>query len=347
MDEETPKFSDSSFISKNQKNQEFSIQRSPNISGFGRFVQKINELIKRQPVPSKELRLTGRIHQLQTEIDYFLNQLLLIREELENEVDPRLPSLINVVVDPLIKEINRLRKIKQIQNSAAQQVKESKECAAWIEKAKMWVDLCAKRHQHEADISKAIIEYTIQEFHARIDRDLQVIQDYLNHTLENLKINDLLKSELRDRLEPELSQHLFELYLLKDHPKNLSIDTFSPWRADADLARENYFSAALHTIDTIAGEFNPHQLIEDVVDHHSIEIQITLTALEDKVGKMEVEIGILADGSEVHKNEFMFHLVQLEKEAHHLNGDLRLSHEHAERVQQILDTISGFKNQLE
>lgn len=344
MTEEAPKSDSSSFLNKPLRS-EFFIQHFPSESRLGRFFQKFNEIFKRDPVPLQDHRLTGRIHQLQREIDEFVNQLLLIREELENEIDPQLPSLIHVVVDPLIKEINRMQKPKEVQISAAQQVKESKECAAWIEKAKMWIDLCSKRHQQRDAISKAIIENTIHEFHTRIDRDLQVIQDYLNHALDNLKINDLLKSELKDRLEPELSQHLFELYLLKDHPKDLNMETLPLWRADSDLARENYFSAALHTIDTLAGEFHPKQ--NEIGDHHSIEIQITLKALEDKVGRLEIEIGVIETSNEMHKKSLLLHLMQIEKEANLLNGDLRLSHEHAERVQEILEIITSFKDQLQ
>lgn len=349
MAEEAPKYTDSRIFPPTPSKTEFSAQRkSSSSSRLGRFFQKFNGLFKVEAQPLNEGKLSGRIHQLQNDVDALVDDLLSIREELEAEVDSKLPSLISSVVDPLIKEINRVQKAKEFQVSAAQQVKVSTEYSAWIEKAKRWIELCTKRHQQKEAISKAVMEHTIYEFHIRIDRDLQVIQDYLNHAMDSLQANDLIKNELKDKLEPELSHHLFELYLLKDHPPALSVESLQKWRAEADAARESYFSAALHTIDMFAGELNPQQVIEDVGDHHSIEIQVNLASLEEKLIKLEVEIRILDDvDSRDRKKLCRSLLVQLEEEAHHLNSDLRLSHEHIERVQQVLETLSAFKEQLD
>lgn len=354
MAEEAPKYSNSPDFSGLPHKSEFLARHSISPeTRLGRFFQKFNHFFKRQTSPpssfsSTESPLSGRIHQLQKDIVSLIDKLLVIREDLEQESDPQFPSLISTIIDPLMKEINRMQKARQMPGSAAQQVKDSKGYTEWIEKAKMWIDLCSKRHQQKEAIYKAVMEHTIQEFHARIDRDLQVVQDYLVHTMDRLNINDLVKNELKERLEPELSQHLFELYLLKDHPQDLSIDSLNLWRADADLAREGYFSAALHTIDLFVGEMNPPHVIEEISDTHSIEIHVNLMSLEEQIIKLEAEIRAFElIGSEDKKKMCMIQLANLEEEAHHINGDLRLTHEHIERVQQVLETLSAFREFLQ
>lgn len=348
MAEDAPKYSDSVLFPKKPNKPEFSAYRSqPAESRLGRFIQKVNYLLKGESVPVKEVRLSGRIHPLQKDVDALVDRLLVIREELESEVDPHLPSLIGTVVDPLIKEINRMQKSRESQSSTAGMVKGSKEYAVWIEKAKKWIDLCSKRHQQKELIYRAVVEQSIQEFHARIDRDLQVIQDYVNHAMDRFEVNELVKNEFKDKLEPELAQHLFELYLLKDHPHDLSVETLHLWRADADISRENSFSSALHIIDTLASELEPPRVIEEAGDHHIIEIQVSLTALEENIVKLEVEIRALETmANEEHRQKCRAHLNKLEQEAHHLNGDLRLTQPHIERVQQVLETLSSFRELL-
>lgn len=317
-----------------------------------RFLNKVNnfftDMLVKSSLPKTEAKLIGRIHQFQKDIDRTINRLCVLREELEKDDQSLFPFLITFVIDPLIKEINRLEKAGEQKITAAEQVKESKEYVDWIEKAKKWIDLCAKRHTHGDAINQAFIDHTFCEFRARIDKDLQVIQDYLNVFMSKLDGNDLVKIELQDQLEQELSQHIFELYLLKDHPPSNSLETLNGWRAEAELARESYFSAALHVIDTNIGELMQPSTIDDGFDQYINDIHIQLTSLEEKIVKFNAEISSFQnDANEEKMKTCLAYLAKMEDEAHSLNGNLELNHEQVARVQQAMDALSLFREQLQ
>lgn len=318
-----------------------------------RFLNKINhffvEILGGPSVVKMETNLSGRIHRFQKDVDKALKQLYALRIELESDDLFQFPSLIPSVIDPLIKEINRLEKNKDLQITVAQQVKESKEYVEWIEKAKQWIALCTRRHVQRDAIHRAFIDHTFNEFRASVDKDLKVIQDYLNFFLDKLDENDLVKVELKDQLEQELSQHVFELYLLRDHPPSYSLETLNEWRADADLARESYFSAALHVIDSNIEELMQPTIIEESLpDQHIVDIHTRLTLLEEKIINLSGEIRRFEnDKSELRKNECLFNLAKMEDEAHSLNGNLQLTHEHVARVSEAMKMLSSFREMLQ
>lgn len=296
----------------------------------------------------KESKLLGRIHEFEKDIEHAINDLNQLRSELENESQPQFSFLIVSVIDPLIKEINRLEKAGVRHLTMAQQVKESKEYVDWIEKTKKWIELCSGRKTNEQAIQDAFIEYSFAEFRAKIDKDLQVIQDYLNVFLNKLEGNDLLKIELQDQLEQELSQHVFELYLLKDHPPSHSIETLNEWREEAELSREKYFSAALHVIDANIGELMQPTILDEGQDVYLVDIHIPLESLEINLIKLGEEILILKKGTSEEKiKECLANLVKMEDEAHSLNGNLHLTHEHAARVQKVIDILASYRKALQ
>lgn len=318
-----------------------------------RFLNKINhffvEILGGPSVARMEVNLTGRIHRFQKDVDKALKQLNALRMELESDDLLQFPSLIPSVIDPLIKELNRLEKNKDLQITVAQQVKESKEYVEWIEKANKWIGLCTKRHIQRDALHKAFIDHTFHEFRASVDKDLKVIQDYLNFFLDQLDENDLVKVELKDQLEEELSQHIFELYLLKDHPPSYSLEALNEWRAEADQARESYFSAALHVIDTNIGELMQPTIFEDnLPEQHIVDIHTRLNLLEEKIINFSGEINKFEnDKSELRKNECLFNLAKMEDEAHSLNSNLQLTHEHIARVSEAMKALSSFRKKLQ
>lgn len=291
--------------------------------------------------------LIGRIHQFQKEVEIATKHLNALRKEIEEDGDLKFLFLVSSVLDPLLKEVCRLEKAREQQMTAAQHVRESKEYVDWIEKAKKWIDLCANRHTHAEDIHQAYIDHTFCEFCARIDKDLQVIQDYLNLYMNKLEGNDLVKIELKDHLDQELSQHIFELYLLKDHHPGNSIETLNEWRAKADLARESYFSEALHMIDKNIGELMQPMIIEDNIDQSIIDIQLRLTNLDEQLVKLDLEITELKDGRTDEKVKMcLTNLAKMEDEAHSLNGNLKLNHEHVLKVQEAINALSALRERL-
>lgn len=316
-------------------------------SRLGRLLKKINRFFNSEPPQHIETKLEGRIHQLQTDISKSVNKLLYLKVELEKEIDPHLISLIQTIVEPLIKEINRVQKSLEKHESVAQQVKESKKLSEWIEKAKKWIELCSKRHMEKEALLNAVVDHAIQEFHATIDKDLQVIQDYLNHTMERIKIDEFQKNKLKEELEPELSQHLIELIMLKNQPQDLSIESLQLWRAEADLSRENCFSSALYTIDVLSDQAAPGHSIDVKNDPYNMEIDGNLTLLEQKITELTMDVEDFENNQNKElKRICMDQAIDLEQEAHLLNSDLRLDHEDVERVQKSMEALSLLQRRL-
>ncbi len=251
-----------------------------------------------------------------------------------------------MIVDPLIKEIHRMKKGLG-HESVAQQVKASQGFSEWMEKAKMWIELCSRRPFEKQAISQAVVDHAIQEFQATIDKDLEVIQDYLNHTMDRIEADDLQKNHLKEKLEPELSQYLMELLMLKNHPQDLCIDALQSWRAEADLARENCFSSALHTIDLITTAAPTGRDLDEKTDYYNLEIVGNLQVLEKRIAGLEANIGELEGKFDNGlKKVCIEELLNLEKDVHKLNSNLRLSHEHVEQIQELMEALSALRVKL-
>lgn len=318
-----------------------------------RFLNKVNNYIneilsKTSPSPqSEKINLSGRIHQFREDIDKTVHHLHSLHDELEKEGQFQFSFLITSVIDPLIKEINRLEKSDNL-STVVQQVRESNEFVAWTEKAKKWIDLCSKRHTHLEDINQAFIDHIFQEFRARIDKDLRVIQDYANSFMDKLNEDDAVKSDLKVQLEHELSKHIFKLYLLKDNIPENCMESLNDWRVEADLKREKCFSDALHAIDTNIGEIMQPTIIEETIDESIMNIQERLTSLEENIVQFYAKLQRFAnDGDEELKKICLTDLTKMENEAHSLNSNLQLTHEHVERVIEVIDTLAHFRNKLQ
>lgn len=348
MAEDIAKQSDNPLSSRHMAKPEFSAHRTTpeSKSRLGRILNKINRFFSGPLPPKRETRLEGRIHQLHGDISKSIDKLLMIKDELQNEIDPQIISLISMIVDPLIKEIHRLR--KGLQNeSVAQQVKASKGFSEWIEKAKMWIELCSKRPIQKEALSRAVVDHAVQEFQATIDKDLQVIQDYLNHTMDRIEIDDIQKNELNEKLEPELSQNLIELLMLKNHPQDLTVHTLQMWRAEADLSRENCFGSALHTIDLFTDHAAPARDFEEKIDHYNLEIAGNLLVLEERIARLDAGIAELKNTRNKELKKICIdELLILEQDAHELNSNLRLSHEHVERIQHSMEALAALHSQI-
>lgn len=311
---------------------------------LGRFFQKINQFLKREP-PPVDLKLQGRIRELQTSADKILLDLLNLKSALEDIVEPNIFALASNIIDPIIKEISRIQKAIEQQDGATQQVKTFHRYMEWMDKAKTWIELGTKKQYQQDLIQQAIVDHTIQEFYARIDRDIQVIQDYLHNSLNRPSVEHSLKHELQQGIEPQVLPYIAQLEQLKVLPEDLSLNALTQWKVGADQAREKYFGAVLHIIDSFAHKIGP----SDQGDHeseHALEILLQLDALEEKISELAEQIediDALDDRKLKMCNQTLMHL---EEEAHDLNTNLRLPQEHSERVQQAIESLSALRDNL-
>src|SRR5262249_17871486 len=155
------------------------------------------------------------------------------------------------VLDPFCKEFSRIQRSMEQNSSTAHQVKIYSRYTVWIEKAIWWADTCSQMNSLES--AKSIfLDHALRDFHACIDRDTQLIHDYLVQSIQGQKLTNSLHSELERRLDRELGLHLAALQQLKALPPEESLEGFSGWKTEVDRLRERCFSDALHTIDLIS-----------------------------------------------------------------------------------------------
>jgi hypothetical protein len=205
----------------------------------------------------------------------------------------------------------------------------------------MWVELCSKRNKKEA-ISKAVVDHNIQELHAIINKDLQIINDYFDHLLEHYHMTEDRRQALKAKIKTDILAHVLALQGLQQKPQDLSLANINSWRIEFDQRREKHYSAALHAIDALIQKENPAVFDEEESEHY-IDILKRMATLEEKMHAFS-HID-LKDA--VQKKLALNQLLQLEDEAHHLNADLRLSQETSERLQPLMQQITALRKKLE
>jgi hypothetical protein len=187
--------------------------------------------------------------------DQVFAELVAFKNELREKVDVELYSLVVVFVDPLMKETGKAPPAVSKDENTVHQVKLFSRYVESIEKANAWVKI-GKEAGNREELERAIIQHAAKEFFLRIDRDIQVIQDYLNCALSGLKRTEVIKTQLSGHLMPILTLKITELDQLKTLPADFSLQSFIQWRIYADEKREQHFSDALHLIDGFAEEFD-------------------------------------------------------------------------------------------
>lgn len=333
MNEELPKLPNGSYPPRNNVE-----------TRLGRFFQRINHFFSNEPI-DHEVKLIGRIHEMQSTTDKILEELLEFKSFLAEIAEPSIFSLVCNIIDPIVKEITRIQKGIDEQEAITQQVKVFNRYTEWLDKAKLWIELGKNKKYQKEIIQQAILTHTIQEFQAWIDRDVQVIQDYLHNSFHSFDIVDPMKQFLRDGIEPKVTPYIRRLLELKEPPKKLTIHSLTKWRAKADRERENLFGEALHIIDTFTNELMPIPF-EEHKDDYSIEILKLIHKLEEGIFELKAQVKNPERLEEKSKKTCIQTLAHLEEEAHRLNSNLSLPQEYVDRVQHVIEGLFSIRQSL-
>jgi hypothetical protein len=251
-------------------------------------------------------------------------------------------------LDPFIKEVSRIQRAMDQDSTTPHQVKVSSRYSDWIEKAKWWAETCAEFESSEA-ACPVLLAHAVEEFHGRIDRDIQIIQDYLNQSMHSLDPTSLFPKEAERRLAMELGLHFTALQELKTVPPEETIEAFHVWRVEVDHLREQCFTDALHSIDSVAGDINPdpkHAAGAEHIDDVYPELRVLVDELETKLASLTKQIEEPSEMDKAKKKQCILELILLEKQASFVNGDLRLRPEQSDRVQTVLEILATFRGQI-
>lgn len=309
---------------------------------LNRFVDRIRSTFQKfQNKPTQDFQLTGRIQDLQRTAFTVMQELEVIKQELKKEIDADVFFYVEDVIDPITREVSRLNKSLEQPGTVTHQAKAYQRYSQWIEKAKLWIQVCSKAKDREG-ILKAIIRYTIDDFLEVIDRDLQVLNDYQEHMLDALAIDEEEKIALAQRLELRLEPYIKGLNELRVRPMDLSLQQIAIWKSQVDKRREKYFDASLHAIDKIINQSIPDSS-SDSDQEHLVDVLSQIVYLEHECPRLYDEIYMAKKPNQSQIDAFSSRLISLEHEAHQLNLDLRLTPDLIERLQVITDMLEQVK----
>lgn len=303
-----------------------------------------------QPIP-----LTHRIHELEQSADEVFIQLNKIKESLVHVLDAKLLKSVHGVLTPMIKEVGRLKKIPVIQpGNVDEQIQVVNRYHQWIDdKIRPWVQVFATQgHDRRAMIS-AVVQLVIQSSAENIDRDLQVIKEYINHQIVEFSLLPSDKKVLAELLQEALADPLRRLDDLRNPPKGLSIDRLNVWKSDVCHLREVCYNEALHVIDDVLHQVQPTVQIEDA--HGKLIVNFKeIIDLEVSVPQLLKEVHLFREKSSIDFTEVDRERLQemrdvlfvLEDEASKLEDDLELTPELKDRLVQMMRDLHLAKQLL-
>lgn len=318
-------------------------KQSPSI--LNRFVDRIRSTFQKfQNKPEHDFHLTGRIQDLQKTANSVLEQLSTIKDEMRKEIDKDVFSHVEDVIDIMIKEVSRLHQSMERPGSVTHHAKTYQRYSQWIEKAKLWVQICSMANDKEA-IVKAIIRYTVDDFLQVIDRDIQVINDYQEHMLDALAVEEDEKIALAQRLDLRLDPYLKALSALHVKPRDLPLQEIALWKAQVDKRREKYFEAALHAIDKIINDIIPDTSGPEEHEHLA-EVLTQIAYLETETPNIYDDIFMVKKPNAEQRKKLEARITTLEHEIHQLNLDLRLTPDLINRLQVLTEMLNQARMKL-
>lgn len=302
------------------------------------FILKIKSIFRPSVEIEKkqERKLVGRIRELNKNAGEVLDVLNSVRADLKSEVDGELFGFVESVMNPMIRDISRIQKVVLKEGLVHPQVDALNQYNEWIDRAKLWVQVCSSAKNKEA-ITEAILKHTLEDFNAIINKDLQLIEDYQDHLLDELEMDHADKVILRKEIKNSLGPYLRGLLDLKVTPEDLNFQNLNEWKLDADKRRDHYYNMILHVIDsktegltTIKKEREDREYLSEVFEKLSyLETEIPLLFEKINIGTtdpFEIEATIQQ-------------LYGLQEEVDLLYHDIRMPHQIIDRLQKLKEIL--------
>lgn len=326
--------------SKNSEKEISIVSPSKNQGLFGRLLDRIkSSLTSPKNVPAGSLQ--GRIQTSPTkQASKVLDQFLSIAQEFEKHLDEELIIHVKAAMDLIRRDFRRIQK-----KAANVSDKESEEVFhAWMTKAKRWIELDNKLHDRAAIID-IIIKQHFSDLEELIDQDLQVIFDYEANSLADLTISEDEKRKLEEIILNRISPYTQALIKLKECPTGIDLYKVAQWKEEIDKNRQKYFEKALHAIDSV--------IADQSIKPREAEEKSMLTGLEEEIetlkqSTLKLLMDVQQEQSIDEKKKYISILLPMQQKAHQLNGNLHLSHELFELLQEVqieLDRIEQILGQ--
>lgn len=303
---------------------------------LSQFVDRIKSTFSRQN-RGEEQSLNGRIQQFNQTALSVLQKLNFIKQELKINIDPELVLIVEKLLDPMSREALSIQKMLGKPSNAVQDAKTYQKYSNWMTKAMVWVDLENKVNDPQA-VFQAIINHIFHEADDLIEQDLQVVQDYEMHIMDNLPLGEEEGNQIKKQLEKELQPCIRGLRALKQKPSNTNLQSVFDWKDQLDRHRSLYFETALQIIDRIIGGYAPTSTSSEEHEY-LVDVLSQMAYLEDEIPEVLAEYAELTDEDRGRREMLLSRLDTFAEELHVLNLDLRLTPELYERVQHLMDQL--------
>jgi hypothetical protein len=303
--------------------------------------------------PKTDQRLTGRILSIKDDAGEVLLKLNTIKKDLEIEADPDLICSIEAVVNPIIRDAQKLQR-KEEPTCLEEQLKTLKEYTQWIDKAKPWASFFSHNLSNRTAVLQAVVKHSIKNSAEMIERDLQVIYDYEKHKLLESGVSIEEQIQLQQLIEKDLAKLVQKLSSLQndipDHPEELSLKQLETWKTRVAKRREEYYNESLQAIDKVISTIAPISLTptttEQTLNDHIVQNLSRIINLESSIKPLLNEIEESEPLDQRLRIEFRTRLEPLEKDANMLHQELELTPELEDRLQAVQQLLDEAKMRL-
>lgn len=175
------------------------------------------------------------------EIDEILFDLARVKKEFIYKLDPQLRKHVEAIINPMERQLKKLK--TKLEEKGIDDAGEG-----WVLKAKAWTQLRGKP-LHRAAIMARLISHIKDEVESSIKQDFHVIQVYLRHRMDSMKLSLEQRISVEEKLQKPLRKMRDEVTNLAILPAEATLEFLTTWRANIDSRRQKHQEDALELID--------------------------------------------------------------------------------------------------
>lgn len=314
-----------------------------------RYYQKIQSFFASEQPPAHSLQ--GRIHEVEEECKELVEAISGLKDLSSKSFEPKLSGQLALVIDSLLKDLQRIQRESARSRDMAHHAKAGQKFQEWIDEARKLLSM-KKEFGDPEKVLRYVVTYNVDEFSKRIDRDLQLIDDYLNHALiesssqaEEVEEGEESAVEVnRGEVVKSLEPVLHKLQGLKNAAGMETIEQLAAWKLTADHTRGIQFGEALHIVDCAfhRTEFG-HVSAAFLGENHAIEKRIGV--LEEHVEQLKEVCEDVDTDFDDEENPYSNLAHQLEMEAREINRDPDIAPKEREKIQSIIKSLNIFRKE--
>lgn len=295
--------------------------------------------------PTASSNLTDHVRKLEDIVQEILPKLQSSVETLETQLDDRTFAYVKRIVDPMVRDADRIHKMTDKLDTEYQQLEVVEKYNQWISEAERLVEVFSEKRNNRIEVMRTLIQHTMNRTRENITKDFQIIRDYKDHRIAELQLNPKEKNKLSKRMDDILVAS-FLTPLVTMHDEQVQDDKILRTMTESQVVQKNInqqrsesTEGAFHVIDT---------MVQEIKEIHSLdplkELQRSHTNPSD-LNELEMSLALLLgelkkqDLAESTKSTLLTTLLDLEKKADLIETELETFPEAMKRLHQIKQNL--------